>query len=422
MKQAKHAGIVGRVSMVVVLCILLSLSAAATVSDTAGLLSSVEKKILKDISGEDLCIHAAKEGNLNDTLALFTQKKKTCRMLLFYADREGKIRIAQPEQKVLSDTEVKQALLTFDEELQNENIRTAQDRKHAALMRTAEVLAAALAHVPQQSDLCTKIKDGVCEPTCPGADPDCLCGNGVCEYFEQDTCLADCNKKEWLCAAVQDGMCDSMCIITDIDCRLEAMRDQLVRPEKQQALGTSALIAGVGTVLLMLIALVIFLLHQRVESRKGISLIPSKVFLYFFALIALVAGMGLFIMIADRAAQTENTAYPGAEKAVALYRLVNSPDCFAVDGASVIDVSRFTQEQLDKCFMIPPAAAQKQCFKLELYDYRFGEQKIIKELQTTNFAQCATTKKIVKEPLPVLIAGQGTVKRGLLVVSSKKEE
>lgn len=402
--------------------------ASATVSDPPGLLNNFEKKILNGISGDDLCITLAREGTLNTTLSLFSHKKNVCRVLLLFTDRDGKIRIAQPEQKALTDTEIKQALAVFEQELRTEKQMTVRDRKRAALMAAAEVLAGALEKAPRPSDFCAKLKDGVCNAQCPSVDPDCLCGNGVCEYFEQETCAADCANKEWLCAVIQDGSCGAACGIKDIDCRLDELRSQLALPEKKRILGTGALAAVFGSIALIIIALVIFMLHWRVENRnqenkKGISFLPSKVFLYFFALIALVAGMGLFIMMASRIAEAETTAVPGAAKAVALYRIINSPNCFAnEDEPGVIMLERFTQEQLDTCFMIPPSAAHKQCFKLALHDYRFGQQKLIKEIQTTNFAQCAAAKKIITEPLPVLIADHDTVKRGVLIISSKKED
>ncbi len=407
--------------------------ASATVSDSSGLLNNFEKKILNGISGEDLCITLAREGTLNTTLSLFSQKKNVCRVLVLFTDRDSKIRIAQPEQKALTDTEIKQALAAFEQELRTEKQMTVRDRKRAALMAAAEVLAGALEKAPRPSDFCAKLKDGVCDAHCPGVDPDCLCGNGVCEYFEQETCEADCAKKEWLCAVIQDGSCGAACGIKDIDCRLDELRGQLAQPEKKRILGTGALAAVFGSIALIIIALFIFMLHWRVENRnqenrnqenkKGISFLPSKVFLYFFALIALVAGMGLFIMMSSRIAEAETTAVPAAAKAVALYRLINSPNCFAdEDEPGTIMLERFTQEQLDACFMIPPSVAHKQCFKLALHDYRFGQQKLIKEIQTTNFAQCAAAKKIITEPVPVLIADHDTIKRGVLIISSKKED
>lgn len=415
--------VVGTIFLFMLLLLFTIPSASATVSDSAGLLNNFEKKILKDISGDDLCVTLARDGTLNTTLSLFSHKKTVCRVLLFYTDRDGKIRIAQPEQKALTDTEIKQALAVFEEELRTDKQMTTRDRKRAALMAAADVLVGALEKAPRPSDFCAKLKDGVCDVQCPGVDPDCLCGNGVCEYFEQETCEADCAKKEWLCAVIQDGSCGAACGIKDIDCRLQELRDQLAQPEKKRILGTGALAAVFGGIALIIIALIIFMLNWHVENRKGVSFLPSKVFLYFFALIALVAGMGLFIMMSSRIAEAETTAVSGAAKAVALYRLINSPECFAnEDEPGVITLERFTQEQLDRCFMIPPSAAHKPCFKLALHDYRFGQQKLIKEIQTTNFAQCATTKRIITEPLPMLIAEQGTVKRGVLIVSSKKED
>lgn len=429
--------VVGSILLFTMLLILIIPFSSATVSDPPGLLNNFEKKILNSISGDDLCITLAREGTLNTTLSLFSQKKNACRVLLLFTDRDGKIRVAQPEQKALTDTEIKQALAVFEQELRTEKQMTVRDRKRAALMAAAEVLAEALEKAPRPSDFCAKLKDGICDAHCPGVDPDCLCGNGVCEYFEQETCAADCANKEWLCAVIQDGSCGAACGVKDIDCRLDELRSQLARPEKKRILGTGALAAVFGSIALIIIALVIFMLHWRVENRnqkeskeketkenkKAISFLPSKVFLYFFALIALVAGMGLFIMMGSRVAEAETTAVPGAAKAVALYRIINSPNCFAnKDEPGTIMVERFTQEQLDACFMIPPAAAHKQCFKLALHDYRFGQQKLVREIQTTNFAQCAATKKIITEPVPVLIADHDTVKRGMLIISSKKED
>ncbi len=410
-----------QVSWLLVL-VLATINVAGAIEDPTLILSSEEKTLLEQATPDRLCVTITREATIQTTLRLFRQKEKECDVLMVYSDHDKKIRVAQPEQKILLDDEIKKAVLAFEE------LRQEKEETIGALYVAVETLAQSLAQAPR--GLCEEIKDGVCDSTCRGVDLDCLCGNGVCEYFEHETCAADCQRTEWLCAVVTNGVCSEACLVRDIDCRFAAARDRMREAQKQSGISPSALIPVLALLVMALCGLLVYVLHRRwVENRKAVSYMPSKIFLYLFTLVVLTIGMGLFFVVADRTATTDTTASPGASYASAVYRVLHSPVCFAhVDPDTktpeqgLIDLTRFTPDQLRKCFMVPPDAAEKQCLKLELYDYRLGEKKLLKEIQTTNFAQCATVHPVQKEPFSVRLFENNQVRPGLMVISAQKRD
>ncbi len=163
-------------------------------------------------------------------------------------------------------------------------------------------------------------------------------------------------------------------------------------------------------------------------GRRGtISILPSKVGLFFAALIIFGIGIGFFISIADTTISQGIKGQPSAEQNILTYRILNTPSCFSyVDkdieqvDAGLIDLSKFTQEQLDKCYVVAPSMTKKDCFKLSLYDFRFEEKRLISELQTKNFALCHAEKTLMKYPRLVRIYDNGDVRRGILFFESQK--
>lgn len=407
-------------------------TATAVVEDHDHVLTPEETEMLTAVTPDELCVSITQRGTLQTVMEVFKKqqedRKKGCAVLVAYARDTNKIRVvqsAEPGEQRLLDDDVKKALLVFDE------VKQEQHAPVNALAAAVENLAASLTQTPRNA-LCGTLKDGVCEKNCVGPDLDCLCGNGVCEYFEQETCATDCRQKEWLCAVITDGSCDKSgtCLVTDLDCRLAALRDRMEKARVSIGIPTGTLIALLAVLVMALSIAVIVMLHRKMklqENKKGVSFIPSKMFTFLFTVVVLTIGMFLFLMIGERTAEAETTAVPGATYGVAVYRILNSPQCFVhadphtdLPDAGLIEVSRFTQHQLDDCFMIPPDAAEKECLKLELYGYRLGEKKIITEIQTTNFAQCATVHRLQKQPYPVRLFDKGEIQPGLLIITAKK--
>ncbi len=121
------------------------------------------------------------------------------------------------------------------------------------------------------SELCSLLKDGVCEAACPEKDLDCLCGNDVCEQYENpDTCSLDCKPtKNYFCMAIRDNVCDPSCLGADIDCTMISLVDRTASYyQKNENFYTTTMII-LTSIIAGLVGLSFWLLHSIYNIRMG---------------------------------------------------------------------------------------------------------------------------------------------------------
>jgi len=150
--------------------------------------------------------------------------------------------------------------------------------KEAAVEITAELSAAmkaeeeAIPHPTEPiapSPLCALLKDGVCERDCKGADLDCMCGDGLCQSYEnRDTCPLDCKPgKNYLCAVARDNFCDPTCPGFDIDCKIISLIDTTMSLYAKDENFYTRTMTILSIVIMLLFGASMWLLHDIYNIR-----------------------------------------------------------------------------------------------------------------------------------------------------------
>lgn len=153
-------------------------------------------------------------------------------LLLFYSKAEDRAVVVQPPTEGLPEEELGRMLARY-RGAHGENLPRMVTELMASMGQWQSLQRGPL-------PVCALLKDGKCERSCQG-DLDCLCGNRICEHFENaQTCAADCKQQSIWCGIQRDQRCDPQCVIRDMDCPMEV---GLV-PRQQRAAFTIAVVLG----------------------------------------------------------------------------------------------------------------------------------------------------------------------------------
>lgn len=149
----------------------------------------------------------------------------------------------------------------------------------------------------------------------------------------------------------------------------------------------------------------------------------------FWIIYSLAAGIVAIIIVSLANASVEEAARipQGLEDLVLASRFYNSEGCFAYKDdvgrvhAKVIDISKFTQENMDKCF---PSSDTKHAFSLSLF--KFLPEGIpsppepIGPINTFNWGKGDFETKRINEH--VLVFSGGSINKGNLMIEIKNVE
>lgn len=127
---------------------------------------------------------------------------------------QNEIAVAEPLNEGINPEKITRLL----ELSEGENINQSLENAVSSLIKAAGDWQTATG-----IEYCSIIKDGYCDPQCEG-DLDCLCGDGICQQFENYiTCPKDCKEEDpsLFCDFRKDGVCQKTCLLLDPDCRVE---------------------------------------------------------------------------------------------------------------------------------------------------------------------------------------------------------
>ncbi|MFC1731642.1 hypothetical protein ACFL6I_15100 [candidate division KSB1 bacterium] len=257
----------------IILILLLVLPAAyAQVYDTANLIT--DQELINEVSDFEnvakirVALAALEQTEDIAGEAEYYYEQSSADIIIIYDFGNDKIAVAKPfESEVISDEKINEIL----DKRQNEKLLiTDNEDSTKYLLNIITDLREELSEKEPEYGTCSVIKDGVCDENCYG-DLDCECGNEVCDYHENtNTCPKDCEKPSDLkCAIISDRICETNCPLTDIDCSLGSFSDSAFSAAKRKRTTIKALNIIIGTAMLMLVAILIFILEKNRGMRRA---------------------------------------------------------------------------------------------------------------------------------------------------------
>ena len=195
-------------------------------------------------------------------------------ILLAYITQEDRLAIMQT-QAILGEDEITALIDRYEP-----GLKAAPDREKLLSDAASDLTASmkltlgeevTVTEAQRQASLCAILKDGVCDKACPGIDLDCLCGDGICESYEnQDICPVDCTPtKNRICMLVRDNVCDTTCPGFDVDCELTALIDTTMGYYAKDENFYSYTMTILSIAMMLLFGISIWLLHDIHNIRFG---------------------------------------------------------------------------------------------------------------------------------------------------------
>ncbi|MBI1970098.1 hypothetical protein HYS48_05365 [Candidatus Woesearchaeota archaeon] len=258
---------------------------------------------------------------------------------------------------------------------------------------------------------CALLKDGFCDLQCAEQDLDCLCGDGICQSYENSiTCRKDCGEMQptFLCGILTDGFCDPSCPFFDMDCKIQA--EDAVLQEKASFQLYLLLSAGL---LCILLSFILFLRKKGFKGKKGLSFHIVDTIIWMALLFA--GALYLSFIIPKFFAIGMETQELRAE--LFLQRVLQDPHgIIYLDPLTnkpypgIIDMEKFQQGYLEHSFV----ASQNDILAAEL---RLNSQKqYVHELAFKEWKKmvAAGAGVLFEKEIPVVVASQGGFTRATL--------
>lgn len=252
------------------------------------------------------------QNHLEDALRVFEQQKKK----LMYEDKDRKDNnrqlpafllyhnvgdrmfvVVQQKDKILEDEKIQEIQNRYQEQkrvLRAISVSQEDEIKKAINTIAVLILSDLMAEVDKKEkeeelleqqrrqdadNLCSPLKDGVCDPTCIGVDLDCLCGDSICQYHEtRETCSRDCGEQLRIaCSVISDGACAGNCITKDIDCYFEELAERAFRYSEAKKISAKVMtqmflsLVVILSIILLVLLQIFHLKHQKEKQKQRVG-------------------------------------------------------------------------------------------------------------------------------------------------------